>query len=284
MVIKFIRCFNCSGFISFFIFVVDGIAKSNEILAIMGASGAGKTTLLNCLNFRNRGSLKISGQVRFNGELIEEVEQIASISGYVQQDDLFIGCLTVKETLVFQAMLRMDAKYTKEERLQRVEQVLLDLNLKKCENLSVQIEQKGISGGEKRRLAFACEVLTNPTILFCDEPTSGLDSFMALSVVESMRSLSRQGKIIVCTIHQPSSEIFEMFDKLCLLAEGRLAFLGNLSDAYKFFNSNGYQVPFNYNPADFYVKNLAITSNDREKCVERVFVSRFKGFDYVNVI
>ncbi len=95
--------------------------------------------------------------------------------------------------------------------------------------------KKGISGGEKRRLAFACEVLTNPPILFCDEPTSGLDSFMAISVVESMKNLAKKGKTIICTIHQPSSEIFEMFDKLCLLAEGRLAFIGSLPNAYNFF-------------------------------------------------
>jgi ABC-type multidrug transport system ATPase subunit len=109
--------------------------------------------------------------------------------------------------------------------------------LKKCENSTIFIQDlKGISGGEKRRLAFATEVLTNPPILFCDEPTSGLDSFMALSVVECMKKLASQGRTIVCTIHQPSSEIFDMFDKLCLLAEGRLAFIGSLKSAYDFFD------------------------------------------------
>jgi ABC-type multidrug transport system ATPase subunit len=94
---------------------------------------------------------------------------------------------------------------------------------------------KGISGGEMRRLAFASEIITNPSILFADEPTSGLDSFMAMSVVDSMRELSRKGKTIVCTIHQPSSEIFEMFDKLYLMAEGRLAYSGPLHRATEFF-------------------------------------------------
>ncbi len=132
-------------------------------------------------------------------------------------------------------MLRMDKKYNKSDRYDRVEEVLIDLNLKKCENTPIDIDGKGISGGEKRRLAFACEVLTNPMILFCDEPTSGLDSFMAYSVVDSMKNLAKQGKTIICTIHQPSSETFEMFDKLCLLAEGKLAFIGSLTTAYKFF-------------------------------------------------
>jgi ABC-type multidrug transport system ATPase subunit len=80
------------------------------------------------------------------------------------------------------------------------------------------------------------KLLTNPNLLFCDEPTSGLDSYMAMSVVECMKKLSQQGKTIVCTIHQPSSEIFEKFNRLCLLAEGRLAYIGNLTDAPKFFS------------------------------------------------
>lgn len=159
---------------------MSGIAQSNEVLAIMGASGAGKTSLLNVLNFRNRGSLEINGEVRVNGQLVRSVEEIASISGYVQQDDLFIGTLTVKENLIFQAMLRMDKYFSSQDRLQRVEEVMQDvmkflfdsfsffkifisiifkLNLKKCENVPIAIQnQKGISGGERRRLCFASEV------------------------------------------------------------------------------------------------------------------------------
>ena len=106
---------------------VDGMAKPNEILAIMGASGAGKTTFLNALNFRNRGELSVKGEVRINNHLVNSVEEIASISGYVQQDDLFVGCMTVRENLIFQAMLRMDKKYTNKERCQRVEDVMQDV-------------------------------------------------------------------------------------------------------------------------------------------------------------
>jgi ABC-type multidrug transport system ATPase subunit len=113
------------------------------------------------------------------------------------------------------------------------------LNLKKCEDTLIGLPQlgiKGISGGEMRRLAFASEIITNPSILFADEPTSGLDSFMAMSVVDTMRTLAKKGKTIVCTIHQPSSEIFEMFDKLFLMAEGRLAYTGSLTRAHDFFS------------------------------------------------
>ncbi len=87
-----------------------------------------------------------------------------------------------------------------------------------------------------RRLSFASEILTNPSILFCDEPTSGLDSFMAMSIVESMKDLARNGKTIICTIHQPSSEIFEMFDKVCFLTEGKLAYIGGQKLASDFFS------------------------------------------------
>ncbi|CAF0819089.1 unnamed protein product [Brachionus calyciflorus] len=250
---------------------VSGIAKSNEILAIMGASGAGKTSLLNAINFRNNESLKISGEIKVNGHLIESQDEIASISGYVQQDDLFIGALSVKENLIFQAMLRMDKQCSTVERLKRVEEVMKDLNLKKCENIPVSIQdKKGISGGEKRRLAFACEVLTDPLILFCDEPTSGLDSFIALSVVECMKSLAMQGRTIICTIHQPSSEIFELFDKLCLLTEGRLAFIGSLNQSFQFFEKQGYRVPVNYNPADYFIKTLAHIPSDKENSLNRI--------------
>lgn len=110
--------------------------------------------------------------------------------------------------------------------------------MKKCENTIIGFfGHRGISGGEKRRLAFASEIITNPSILFCDEPTSGLDSFMAMSVMEAMKNLANQGKCIICTIHQPSSDIFQEFDKLCLLAEGRLAYFGSLSGATDFFKS-----------------------------------------------
>ena len=95
---------------------------------------------------------------------------------------------------------------------------------------------------------------------------------MAVSIVESMKDLARKGKIIICTIHQPSSEIFELFDKLCLLAEGRLAYLGNLSNANEFFSSQGHQMPPNYNPADFFIKKLALNPSNKENCLKIVHV------------
>nr|QUF59469.1 ATP-binding cassette transporter Abcg-like5 [Brachionus angularis] len=258
---------------------VNGVAKPGSLMAIMGASGAGKTTLLNVLNFRNRGKLKVKGDVKINGEVVKTRAALTSISGYVQQDDLFIGTLKVKEQLKFQAMLRMDKNMTSEEKDDRVDQILNQLNLKKCSDTLIGNPEKGIkgiSGGERRRLAFACELITNPNLLFFDEPTSGLDSFMAMTIVDCMKSLVSQGKTIVCTIHQPSSEVFEKFDRLCLLAEGRLAYIGDSIEAGKFFSGQGFPVPSNYNPADHYIITLAMVPTRREECeqiIEKVCIN-----------
>lgn len=135
-------------------------------------------------------------------------------------------------------MLKMDRTSSDYQKNKRVKEVLNDLNLEKCQDTLIgdpMFAVKGISGGERRRLAFASEIITNPSILFCDEPTSGLDSFMAMTIVESMKDLACQGKTIICTIHQPSSEIFRNFDMLCLMAEGKLAYHGSLIDAFDFF-------------------------------------------------
>ena len=113
---------------------------------------------------------------------------------------------------------------------------------------------KGISGGQMKRLSLASEVLTNPALMFCDEPTSGLDSFMATSVVEMLRSLASQGRTVICTIHQPSSQIVELFDKVLLMAEGRTAYLGHVNNANNFLHSCGFPCPQNYNPADHWVQ------------------------------
>lgn len=129
---------------------------------------------------------------------------------------------------------------------------------------------KGLSGGERKRLAFASEALTDPAMLLCDEPTSGLDSFMASSVLHVLKRLTNKGKTIIITIHQPSSELFEMFDKLLLMAEGRVAFLGTASEASTFFDEMNAPCPTNYNPIDFYVQLLAIVPSREAESRETI--------------
>ncbi|KAG1660602.1 Protein white [Nymphon striatum] len=233
---------------------LNGEAKPGEIVAIMGSSGSGKTTLLNVLNRKNCGSFK----------------KFAKLSAYVQQDDLFYPTLTVKEHLKFQAALRMDRHIRHEERMSKVDKVIIDFGLKKCENTKIggvllQMVFKGISGGEKKRLAIASEVLTNPSVLFLDEPTSGLDSFMAESVIDSLINLARLGRTVICTIHQPSSQLFSKFDKLMLLSNGRVAFFGSLTDAEVFFSQCGLACPRLFNPADHYIYSLAVVPGDEER-------------------
>ncbi|ENN81632.1 hypothetical protein YQE_01995, partial [Dendroctonus ponderosae] len=246
---------------------VSGMAYPGELLAILGSSGAGKTTLLNALTFRSAKNITVTGTRCVNGTTVNS-KALTSLSAYVQQDELFIGSLTVKEHLRFQALVRMDANISYEERMQRVNEVILEMTLNKCENTCIGISGrlKGISGGELKRLSFAAEVLTNPSLMFCDEPTSGLDSFMALNVVQTLKSMAQSGKTVICTIHQPSSELYTMFDKLLLMAEGRIAFLGTPEDADLFFRELEAPCPKNYNPADYFIQLLAIVPGNEESC------------------
>lgn len=164
-------------------------------------------------------------------------KQLRSQCAYVQQDDLFIASLTAREHLIFQAMLRMGRNVPYSQKVQRVNEVIVELSLRKCANTVIGSPGriKGLSGGERKRLAFASEALTDPHLLLCDEPTSGLDSFMAHSVLQVLKRLANKGKTIIITIHQPSSELFGMFDKILLIAEGRTAFLGSPNQATEFF-------------------------------------------------
>ncbi|XP_062517758.1 protein white-like isoform X1 [Corticium candelabrum] len=249
---------------------VTGAVNPGQLIAIIGASGAGKSTFLNVLARQNTARLKVSGSVLVNGKDIGN--EVKDISAYVQQEDIFIGTLTVKEHLIFQAMLRMEKTISTAQKWKRVVDVLREMGLQKCAKTVIGIpgKLKGISGGEKKRLSFASEILTNPPLLFVDEPTSGLDSFMAETVVKVLQQMALSGRTILCTIHQPSSEIFEMFGSLLLLAEGRTAYLGPRNAAIPYFRRLEYPCPDNYNPADFYVHTLAIVPGRESECKERI--------------
>jgi len=248
---------------------ICGIAKNGELLAILGSSGAGKTTLLNSLAFRSPPGVKISSSaIRALNGVPVDAKAMRSRCAYVQQDDLFIGSLTAREHLKFQAILRMGKGVPYRAKLQRVDDVITELSLGKCADVIIGTPGviKGLSGGERKRLAFASEALTDPSILLCDEPTSGLDSFMASNVLQVLKGLANKGKTIIITIHQPSSELFNLFDKLLLMAEGRVAFLGTPMQASDFFTNMGQPCPSNYNPADFFVLKLAIAPNAEAEC------------------
>ncbi|ODM89457.1 Protein white, partial [Orchesella cincta] len=248
---------------------VSGMAQPGEILAIMGASGAGKTSLLNILTFRNT-TLHVSGSRMINGVKIS-AEQLPLFSAYIQQDDVFFGTLSPREHLKFQALLRMDKDISYKERMRRVEEVIKEMGLTSCADTVIGIpgRLKGLSGGQQKRLSVASEVLTDPQLLICDEPTTGLDYFMAANLVKTLKSLANKGKTIICTIHQPASATFALFDKLLLLSEGRVAYFGGAQEAPAYFSSIGYPCPETYNPADFYIQTLAIRPGNVEECLER---------------
>uniref|UniRef100_T1KD81 ABC transporter domain-containing protein n=1 Tax=Tetranychus urticae TaxID=32264 RepID=T1KD81_TETUR len=250
---------------------VSGQAKPGNLLAILGASGAGKTTLLNVLTGHNSNRLAIEGQVSLNNEPIT-IERLSSCSSYVQQEDLFFGVLTVREHLRFQLKLRSPINMNVEETNRRIDQILEKLGLTKVSENRIKCGSSGqrLSGGELKRLSIATEVLTDPAILFCDEPTSCLDSFMAQTVVSVLKSLAKEQRTIVCTIHQPSSEIFKMFDQIMLLAEGRVAFLGTTEAALDFFLQLGLNCPSTYNPSDFFILQLSLTPNNVDQCRSKI--------------
>jgi len=184
--------------------------------------------------------------------------------------------LTVYETISLNAAMRMHDMHTPQEKEQRVQEVMKELNLIKCaETLIGGLYARviGISGGEKKRVQFACETLTDPSVIFCDEPTSGLDSFMAATVVTQLKNFATAGgsqRTVIATIHQPSSAVFEIFDELLLLANGRMAYMGKAPDVLQYFNTAGHPAPSNYNPAEFLMELLSVHSEKGEESAEAV--------------
>lgn len=180
--------------------------------------GAGKTTLLNYLSGREISqNLDKKGTILVNGVNRSQIKGFAAFCAYVQQDDILFQTMTVRECLEFAAKLKL--KGTNEKKLQRVDETIKELRLQKCQNTKIGGPLiKGVSGGERKRTSIGVELITDPNLIFLDEPTTGLDSFTATSVMEILRDLARSGRTIVSTIHQPNSDIFEMFDRLMLLA------------------------------------------------------------------
>jgi ABC-type multidrug transport system ATPase subunit len=224
---------------------------------IMGPSGSGKTTLLNSMAGRLRDDLttryKNFGNMTFNG-LAPSGDVVHAICSFVtQDDDALLASLTVRETLRYAAGLRLPKWMTKQEKMQRAEDILLKMGLKDCaDNLVGNDLIKGISGGEKRRVTIAVQILTEPRILLLDEPLSGLDAFTALSIMDVLRGLANEGRTLIVTIHQPRSDLFAHFGNLLLLARGGYpVYAGPAQEMLPHFAKQGYQCPRHINPADF---------------------------------
>lgn len=208
----------------------------------------------------------VSGSITVNGKLRND-HDFRMISAYLLQDDYMhmYPHLTVYETLLLSAHFFLPESMNLEDKTSLVESIISDLSLKKARDTIIGNDKvRGISGGERRRTSIAVQMLTDPLILFLDEPTSGLDSFQAQSVMESMKLLADLGRLVVSVIHQPRSSIFNMFDKLLLLSEGKTMYMGPASTAVEFFQSIGYICPENFNPSDFFLDILSPDARSKE--------------------
>ncbi|GLE06465.1 hypothetical protein PINS_up015712 [Pythium insidiosum] len=234
---------------------VSGCARPGELLVIMGPSGAGKSTLLDCISGRNP---LVQGDVCINGSAWTAATR--RLASFIYQDDLFYETLTVREHLLFQARLRMGPDAGEDELLERVTSVIEDVGLsRRADEMIGGARGSGLSGGERKRLSIASELLSDPSILFVDEPTSGVDSAMAQTIVRLLRRLAHvEGRTVVATIHQPSAMVFALFDRLYLLSEGRVVYDGAAANAVSYFGSIGFPCPQDANPADVFMELLVV--------------------------
>ncbi|MGA1978842.1 MAG: ATP-binding cassette domain-containing protein [Bacteroidales bacterium] len=223
---------------------IDNISFSTDegsLVGILGASGSGKTTLLNLLSGIEKPS---SGSVRINGlDVFNDSRYLEGVLGYVPQDDLLIEDLTVFQNLYFAACQCFKEK-SKEELDALVDNTLANLGLYEKRGLKVGSPMnRVISGGQRKRLNIALELIREPSVLFLDEPTSGLSSRDSENLMDLLRELTLKGKLIFTVIHQPSSEVFKMFDKIIILDQGGcMVYYGNPVDAVIYFKTLDVQI------------------------------------------
>uniref|UniRef100_A0A7S4NXY8 ABC transporter domain-containing protein n=1 Tax=Guillardia theta TaxID=55529 RepID=A0A7S4NXY8_GUITH len=251
---------------------VTGVFEPGKFTAIMGSSGAGKTTLLNAVAGEAAGGI-LSGAVRFNGAKVDTAT-IRRLRAFVFQDDVVMGTMTAYEAISMSAKLRLPPDMPLEEKMRRVDQMIEILHLERCKDnvIGYPGEKSGVSGGERKRISIAMELITNPSVLFLDEPTSGLDTHTAHSVCKTLKELAAAGRTVVATIHQPSSDIFHMFDNLLLLASGRILYQGPSRSCMDYFATRGSPCPQFTNPADHIfmkVLNDQLASSELERKAKR---------------
>lgn len=234
---------------------IQGICKPGEVTAIMGASGAGKTTFLDILARKNKRG-QVHGDFYVNGEKVTD-HDFKNVVGFVDQEDTMLPTLTVHETILNSALLRLPRDMGRAAKEQRVLEVEKELGIHHIRDSLIGSEEgkgRGISGGEKRRVGIACELVTSPSILFLDEPTSGLDAYNAYNVIECLVTLAKNYKrTVIFTIHQPRSNIVALFDRLILLAQGRTVYSGQFNQCQNYFDEIGYECPPGFNIADYLV-------------------------------
>ena len=247
---------------------VSGVIERGSFTTILGPSGSGKTTFLNFLSNRLHflKGLKYTGQVYINGRKRETLDY-NSIAGYVMQDDVLLEQLKVRETLEFSASFKM----TPEQVKTRVDEVIVQLSLKSCENSNIGgFMRKAISGGEKKRVSIGVELLTDPSILFLDEPTTGLDSYNSEVLIELLSKLAKKGVTVIATIHQPNSFIFAQFDQMILFGGGDIIYHGGAEDSINYFKNIGFEVPAFSNPSEFLLELITPGDDNYDESIQKL--------------
>ncbi|KFQ50069.1 ATP-binding cassette sub-family G member 8, partial [Nestor notabilis] len=262
--------------------------RSGQMLAIIGSTAGGKTSLLDVITCRDHGGKIKTGQIMINNKPCTPQLVKKSIA-HVHQDDRLLPHLTVRETLLFVAKLRLPKFFSDSQRKKRVEDVIAELRLRQCADTRVGNEYlRGVSGGERRRVSIAVQLLWNPGILILDEPTSGLDSFTAHNLVITLSRLARGNRLVLLSLHQPRSDIFQLFDLVLLMTSGLTVYCGTARDMVQYFTEVGYPCPRYSNPADFYVDLTSIDKQTAEKETEsrkrantlaNLFLENVKDFD-----
>lgn len=257
---------------------ITGSVQPGEMLALLGPSGSGKTTLLSALGGRLGG--RLTGNVTYNGKPF--TNSMNRNTGFVTQDDKFHVHLTVTETLVFTALLRLPNTLSKEEKTKHAEEVITQLGLTNCKNTIMGGPfLRGVSGGERKRVSIGQEILINPSLLFLDEPTSGLDSTSAQQVVTLLWELAKGGRTVLMSIHQPSSRLYYMFNKILVLSEGNPLYFGKGEETMDYFAGIGYSPSVTMNPADFLLDlangvHMDEMDMDKRKEVKQQLISAYK--------
>uniref|UniRef100_A0A4W6CRG6 ATP-binding cassette, sub-family G (WHITE), member 2c n=1 Tax=Lates calcarifer TaxID=8187 RepID=A0A4W6CRG6_LATCA len=231
---------------------VSGIMRPG-MNAIMGATGSGKTSLLDLIAGRKDPAGLRQGTVLVDGKTVTSDLRLSS--AYVVQDDILMGTLTVRENLLFSANLRLNPKHhSPTDKHSKVDAIIQDLGLTDCANTKIGTEfLRGVSGGERKRCSIGMELITSPSLLFLDEPTTGLDSNTANCIISLLHKLSRRGKTVIFSIHQPRYSIFRQFDHLTLMHKGEVVYAGAADHALEYFTDLGYQIEAFNNPADFFM-------------------------------